>query len=158
MLLLLLFSSLVFHPLHVSLTNIDYDKNKQTIEIAIKLFDDDFKAAIYKEYDINLYLDSDNEYVNTDSLINNYINNNFTLSLDNMLSSNMKFIKREKKLDAYWFYFVINVNNKTKSITIKNTLLNDLYDDQKNLVTYKSGNNEKGFIFDKDVTEYIIEL
>ncbi len=158
MLLLLLFSSLVLHPLHVSLTNIEYDKNKQTIEIAIKLFDDDFKAAIYKEYDINLYLYSDNEHVNVDSLINNYINNNFILSLDNMLSCNMKFIKREKKLDAYWFYFVIDVNNKTKKITIKNTLLIDLYDDQKNLVTYKSGKNEKGYIFDKDDTKYVIEI
>jgi len=146
------------HPLHVSLSNIDYNKDKQNIEIAIKLFDDDIEAAIYKDYNIILHLNSENEYFNTDSLINNYINNNFILSFNKSLKQKMKFVKREKKLDAYWFYFVVEVKDNTESITIKNTLLTNVYNDQKNLITYKSDNNEKGYIFDKNKTVYKIEL
>ena len=158
MLLLLLFSSIVLHPLHVSLSNIDYDKDKQTIDIAIKMFDDDIRPAIYKKYNISLPTNNEVEFVNIDSLFNEYISDNFIVWFDNSKRQKLNYVKKEKKTDAIWFYFTVEVNDKMESITIKNTLLNDLYDDQKNLIMYKSGSNEKANIFDKNKTIYKIDL
>ncbi len=137
------------HPLHVSITNIDYDKDKQIVDVAIKLFPSDIEAAIFKNSGVNLLLNSENEYFNSDSLINEYISNNFKLSFDGKTIKKMKYIKREKKQDALWFYFSFgNINCNT--VEIENTLLFDIFNDQKNLVIINYGGNEKGFTFEKD--------
>jgi hypothetical protein len=119
------------------------------VNIAIKLFPDDIESVIFKNFGVNLQLNSENEYFNTDSLINEYISNNFKLSFDSGSIMKMKYNKREKNQDAFWFYFSFS-NIKCDTIKLENTLLFDIYKDQKNLVILNYGTDEKGFTFEKD--------
>jgi hypothetical protein len=53
---------------------------------------------------------------------------------------------------SVWYYLKIPLNNKKASLKINNSLLLDLYTDQKNLLIYSDVDNEISEIFDKNKT------
>ncbi|MFC2121950.1 DUF6702 family protein, partial [Bacteroidota bacterium] len=44
------------HPLHVSLTNIEYQKEDKTFKIAFKIFTDDFEEILNRKYSVVMNL------------------------------------------------------------------------------------------------------
>ena len=42
------------HPLHVSVTNIDFNNEAKTFQIASKIFINDIEEVIYKKYNLKI--------------------------------------------------------------------------------------------------------
>ena len=53
---IVLFLFSFFHPVHVSITSIEYIEGKNSFEVSFKLFWDDFEAIIASKYDVLLNL------------------------------------------------------------------------------------------------------
>jgi len=150
------FSAETKHPIHVSITNIEYNKSKNKIEISVKLFTDDFEKILSN---INKkHVSVTRNDLNTQKIIVEYIKKNLIIKLD-FKEKELKFVRREiKKDNTVWLYFECEYSKReTLKYEIRNTLMNDLYSDQKNLLIYSFPNKEGAYKFNNKVVSLTIE-
>lgn len=143
------------HPLHVSVTNIEYKPENESFIVSIKLFTDDFEQIILKKYNEKLNLGSDNENSKTSELINNYVKEHLLIQVNNTknLVKNVYLVKKEMNVEAVWLYYEIPFEEKISDIKIRNTLMTDLFTDQRNLVFLVCGNTEKAEMYNNTEIE-----
>jgi len=146
------------HPVHVSIANIDYSKEIGQINVSIKIFEDDFRLLFFHLNQVEVDLKAESNYDKHKDLIISYFNNHFKLEVNNKDDLELVITKWKINEEAIWFYFEIQVKNEIKLIKVSNSLLLDLYFDQKNLVILKTPDKELGLQFDYKNTEKIILL
>lgn len=130
------------HPLHVSVTNIEYDSQKSNYQVSFKIFTDDFELAMGQKNNMNVKILGDDKNKNLDSLIMNYINAKFSVFFNNKKQT-IKFSKIENNFEATWVHCFIENNKKPKLVKIENLILTEMFDDQNNLLFFKHENIEK---------------
>jgi hypothetical protein len=148
------------HPVHISVTNIEYDANNEKFIIAFKVFSDDLESVINKKYKINLNLGKENELTNSSDYLTQYMQEHFRFYINTKknLSEDLIFVKKEMNFEATWIYYELKFNGVVKKSIIRNSMLDDLYPDQKNLVMFNYKDVNKGFQFRKNDNAEIIEL
>ena len=143
MLSILLFIYLNFlHAFHLSKTEVNFDTKSQAIQIASKVFIDDLELDLQYNGFKDLKIGTDYEVTYADSLIADYFQKNLLISVDDQVNSNQFFIGKELSEDliAIWAYIEIPLEKMPSSISVKNTILNRVFDDQKNMVQIKRDN------------------
>ncbi len=138
------------HKLHVSLTKIVYKKETKTLQITTRLFIDDIENALDKKYGIKTELDNERELKNTDGYLEKYLKENLQIVADNK-NINLQYLGKEYEDDIVYLYFEMENIPDFKQLTIKNTLLFDLFEDQRNIVKFKKGNFQKTIYLTKDL-------
>lgn len=137
--LILLFS--VLHAFHLSKTEINYDVQSNSIQIASKVFIDDLESELKLSGYNKLQIGTSLEKSNVDSIIHIYFDQHLSVILnDKKLNSN--FIGKELSgdLQAVWVYIEIaNVENFNE-VKINNTILVELFNDQQNMTIIKRNN------------------
>lgn len=141
------------HPIHITVLQLDYNPKSQALELAFKIFADDFESAVNKQNKVVLRLGSDRELQGAANLLFDYIKQHFTLSINGKPVS-MRFVGKELEGEAVWVYaeamsLQMLGTKGTKTLTMHNTLLFDLYDDQSNLVNVSVGQQRKSALFRK---------
>ncbi len=144
----------VFHPVHVSVTNIDYSAKEQQFDISLRLFLDDFEHIITQKYGVVLNIGKENELKNSSEYINKYINENFSVKFNGKNINNKKLILKKKKVEdiTVWLYYEIKYKPVLKNVEIKNSLMTDLYRDQTNLLIFTYNKKQKALTFNKKNT------
>lgn len=149
-----------YHPVHITITNVDYYENESKFEIKIKIFSDDLENIIQKKTGINIGLTTLTISKKTEPYLIEYISENFNLFVNNknkpLINKSSKFTY-EIKDGAILIDVSIKISEKVRTLKIYNNLLNDLYDDMKNMLIINWKNQEKGIIFAKNKTEEILE-
>ena len=69
----------LFHPIHVSTTNIEYNKQDNKLEVICTIFTDDFEAALAKQYHTKTDLNKHDMHAAMDALIKSYIADQFAI-------------------------------------------------------------------------------
>lgn len=141
-----------WHPFHISVTDIEYDREVKSIEIAQKIFIDDFEEALvaFSQSKINLLVKSQ-EDANND-LIGRYLAEKLNIEI-NGKPVEAEFLGSQLDSDAIWCFLEVSKVKKLKSIQIKNTLFFELFDDQMNLVHIKKDGEIKSMRLIKDRPE-----
>ena len=122
-----------FHPLHISVTDIEYDPKEEELEIMMRIFTDDLEKAIRQEKsDAELDLLKPKQ-TTTDKLLEEYVKNHVFIKLDNS-NKVMKYLGHEDEGQALICYVLVSDVKKWKTIEVKNDLLMEMFDDQSNLV------------------------
>lgn len=166
-LILHLFFASFPHPLHISVTNIEYNQEKKTFDVAFKIFTDDFETIIFNKYGVELKLGKEDELQDYEKYINQYVFEHFCIEIN---EKNKKLRFKHKKMNdvAVWLYYEFSAKglrrykalatergsasggkNKEniKFVAITNSLMCDLYKDQTNLVIFNYFDIQKGFNF-----------
>ena len=158
-LLLISFTLMSFHPVHVAFTNVEYDNDKQEILIASRIFYDDMELAVEQLFDADLQLGTDNEHPESDKFISLWYASVFEISIngEKIPPENIEFIRRETDDLAMRLFFRIK-SEFPKQISIKNLILTDLYADQANLMILKVGNLEESFSLTEDNNVVTLEV
>ncbi len=148
------------HPVHVSVTNIDYCENIKEYSISIKTFKDDIETVIYSKSNIQLNLGTQNELKNANSYIDKYINSNFNIVFDGKQTTHKLVLKKKeiREDNALWLFYTIEQKKNPSKVKISNTLFNDLYPDQKNLLIFTHKNTKEAFTFDKNKTQSELKI
>ena len=148
----------LMHPVHVSITNMDYDQYSQTISLSFKVHFEDVRLLFYHLNQKDIDLTNDSVYNVNKELVDNYFANHFKLTGDGEI--NLKLISEGIQVDEddIWFNYHCSIISEIKILKVSNTLLLDLYFDQKNLLIFKNQNLEKGYHFDYETTEIEINL
>ncbi len=121
------------HPMHVSVTEIDYNEKNKSLEIVSRIFIDDLETSIRKAEN-NEGLDLLKPAgTTTDQLVNKYLQSRFLIRV-NGNASNPNYIAHEIDGAAMICYLEIEGVRQLKTLDITISVIQELYDDQSNLV------------------------
>lgn len=123
-----------FHPLHVSVTEIEFDEKDKALEIMMRVFIDDTELTMsnrYKQPNLDiLNLKGD---LTVDRMMTDYLKDHFKISLDGKVQS-LKYLGHEKDGDVFILYIEVPQVKKWKTIQVMNDIFMETHEDQSNLV------------------------
>ena len=139
------------HAFHISKCQIDYNDKEQALQITMHLFIDDLEEALKKQGVDKLFIGTERESKNADKHLFDYIQNCFKLQVNDK-AQDYVFIGKEpsEDLQAIWCYLEITGIEKVKSIFVENTIITEIYEDQKNIIHIMMPDKKQGyFILEK---------
>lgn len=147
--------SLFLHPVHVSITNMEYKKERQEFEISMRIFKDDLQMVINHNYEANINLTDVTGTLEDVSLLDRYINDSFYIKNANE-SYKLQLNSHEITGEAVLLSYSCRVPDALSSLEIRNTILMDFYHDQTNLVIFSYTGREKGLRF--TINDYVKKI
>jgi hypothetical protein len=122
------------HKFYFSLTAIKVNSDNKNAAISCKLFTEDLEEILYLKTKLKFDLSKSLESKTANDAIFNYVNENLLISQQNKKMP-LKFIGFELEGDVTWVFIEAPMNSsKIKTLTITNTLLCDLTQEQTNLM------------------------
>lgn len=133
------------HKFYVSISQINYNQQTKSLEIALKLFTDDLENCINETTNGSVKISQEHKY---DKDIANYLSKYLSISI-NEKTSPFKYLGKELEYDVIWCYLEIKDVENITFIEIENTIFTHLLPDQKNLIQLTIGDFEESTILRK---------
>lgn len=133
------------HKYYISLTQIDFIEEKQSVQITTRIFIDDFESLLRERYDETITLAGNDEPKTTDTYIGRYLKEKIKIKINNG-DAKLTFIGKEYDQDIIRCYLEIEHVNSIESFEISNKVLFDLFEEQQNIVKTKINSKQKSFI------------
>lgn len=130
------------HKFYVSNTIIEYSAQNQTYGITVKMFTDDLETAIGGE---SIHLGEENEVINAGALLETYVNGHFKLTFNDQ-EQMLVYLGKEVENDLTICYFEMLQSTDFHTLKIDNSLLLELFPDQKNIVSLAVGGKSQTLI------------
>jgi uncharacterized protein DUF6702 len=130
------------HPFHVSTTEINHNARDKVLEISCKIFIDDFESCLAKQFHVKTDLSAANMKSAMDSLVKKYLLAHLQIKADNKLAG-LSYLGFEKDGEAANIYLEVDNIVSVKKIAVVDSILQDFYDDQINIVHVIIGGNRK---------------
>ena len=128
------------HPVHISVTEMNYSEKDKALQITSRIYIDDLELAIQKELNQpELDILTPGNGLTADKLVAAYLNKHLRVKLDGKLQK-LNFLGHEIEDAALICYIEIAGVKKIKSMETFNDVIVAIHNDQSNLVhvTYKS--------------------
>lgn len=140
-----LFAFSTMHKYYISVTQINYIQEKQSVQITSRIFIDDFENILRERYDNSITLAGKNEIQIIDTYVEKYLKEKITIKINN---KNVKtiFIGKEYEGDIMRCYLEIENIKNIKSLEVSNKILFDLFNDQQNIIKTKINSKQKSVI------------
>ncbi len=128
------------HPIHISVTEINYNEKSKSLQITTRIFVDEIELGVRtqrKEPELDI-LEPKNG-VTTKQLLANYLHAHFKIKIDGK-PAKINFLGHEKEDISFVCYLEIENIKKLKTIEVFNDIITEIHEDQSNLVhvTYKA--------------------
>lgn len=123
----------VFHPIHVSTANIEYNKQDKKLEVTCTIFTDDFEAALAKQYNAKTDLNKPDMHATMDALVKSYMNSNLHIKTGRV-PVKLNYLGFEINREATDVYLESDVIASVKKVEVEDSLLHNLFDDQINII------------------------
>lgn len=144
-----LFAFTSMHKYYISVTQINYVKEKESVQITSRLFIDDFENALKTNYDENIILAEKDEAKIIDTYMQSYLQDKIKLRINNKAVT-FNFIGKEYEGDIVRCYLEVEHVKSIESFSITNSVLFDLQKDQQNIVKTNINSNKKSVILTYD--------
>ena len=139
-------SAFTLHKYYVSVSEVNYVKEEQAVQIITRLYIDDFEAILKQRYDEKASLINTSEVSSlTMSYIKKYFKKKFVITINGEKKA-FNFIGKEFEDDMILCYIEVPNIESIKTIKIENSLLFDLTEDQQNMVHFDVNGKKKSFI------------
>ncbi len=143
-----LLSSATWHKFYVSVTLVEYVKDKQSLQLISRIFIDDIEKLIRERYDESITLAEKDESDMIDVYVERYLKEKLLINInENPVVIN--FLGREYEDDIMVCYIEIEGVSSIKYIEIENNVFFDVFEDQQNIVRTKINGKQKSFILTK---------
>ncbi|NOY48104.1 MAG: peptidase E [Chlorobi bacterium] len=144
-LLIPLFAFTTAHKFYVSVTQVEYIKEKQSVQIIARVFIDDFEELLRKRYDENITLDVSKDESTIDTYIKKYLFAKIQIEINGDFKK-LKFLGKEYEDDIMYCYLEITDVEFINSFRITNQLLFDVFEEQQNIVKTNINSKRKSFM------------
>ena len=155
--LVILFVVVGWHKFYLSVSQVDYNPEDKALQITSRLFYDDLQKALQARYDEEIRVDETYPEEKQDLYISKYINKKLKVSVNGGVAT-LNYLGHGDEDDYVVCYIEITGVDELKSITIKNTLLMDMFTEQKNIVHVRVGNLEKSFMLTHDNDKAVLNI
>jgi hypothetical protein len=129
----------LFHPIHLSVTEINYSEKDKTLQISTRMFIDDLELSIQKELkDDALDIIKPANGKTTDQIVSAYLQKHLKVKVDGKPQP-LKYLGSEVEGLAIICYIETPTVKKLKTVEVTNDVIMETHSDQSNLVhvTYK---------------------
>ena len=133
------------HKYYVSYTEIDYRPDLEVFQITVRMFIDDFQSMLQKGYDSELLLDPDSDPKKIDACSAHYLQKKIKLNIDEQPMV-LNYLGKTYDIDQMSFFLEVPAVPNFQTLTVENTLLFELFDDQQNIVRVKTPTQRKSFL------------
>ncbi len=149
-LLLLIIPLLSFsaHKYYLSLTQIEFVKDKKSVQVIINVFMDDIELALNKKNNIDLQLTTKKELKDNDIYFQNYLEDHLLIKI-NGTQRKINYLGKEYEGDLVYFYLEITDIKVFNSIEIFNNILIGNFPKQQNLIKIKAEKKYKSVLLTK---------
>jgi hypothetical protein len=139
------------HEFHVSKCEIDYNTSENALQITLHIFLDDLELSMLAQGAEKQFLCTEKELENAETVYFEYLKENFQINLNNGELADYQWIGKEisDDLAAVWTYLEVPNVTDLSGISVKNTVLMDVHDDQKNIVQIKGGGARGYFLLQR---------
>jgi hypothetical protein len=156
-LLLVPLFAFTLHKYYLSLCEIEYVEDQQSIQIILGIFIDDLEVVLNKEHQLKLNLATNNEDPNIDAYYENYLNTHFKVITNNKLST-YQYLGKEYNDDIVRFYLEVQNIENLKSIEIFNNCLVEEFKEQQNIIKIKVNKLNKTYYLDKTNANCLLKI
>ena len=143
---------LLFHPVHVTLTSIDYIPEMDFFKVFIRMNFDDFLVDCKLNSGDLQNKDFSGDDSSSRDVMEKYLGEKIILKVNEKQLSgklkNMDLVDNEISMNL-----IFNTGKKPKTITVKNLIMTDLYRDQSNMIIVRVSDFEEGVKLTADKTE-----
>lgn len=148
------------HEFHVSTTNVEYTPDREQVQITMHIFIDDLELALTAAGAPKLYIGTPDEMQQTSQHLSRYLEKNFRLTWNQLyLPTGMLGYEVSEDMQALYIYLSGNTKQPMQQIQVENTVLTEIYDDQKNIVKVRSEQGKKRTTFllsrDRPAAEHV---
>jgi hypothetical protein len=152
----ILSSSFLLHPIHVSVCDVELDRDKQRLEMTMRMFTDDLELQIRNELNEPTMdiLNPPADY-NTDKLLENYLNRHFKVAV-NGKKVDYKYLGHEVEAGSIYCYMMVSDVTELQKLSITNDILLETYDDQVNLVHVEVDDDLQTMMFRENKRENVL--
>ena len=146
--------SIIFHPVHVSLTSIEHVPGTDSVKVFVRMYFDDFLLD-YKLFDKNVSYnyDTDNQLF-PEEMLAKYLAEKLIISVNNKQIEgkllNRVLAAQENEISANLVFLAVR---KPEVIAVRNEIMTGLYDDQANMTIIRVSNFEEGVKLTPEKTE-----
>ena len=141
--------SFTLHKFYVSTTNIEFVKEKKTIQIITKIFTEDVEQALQARYSASIHLDSKKETKEDENYLKKYVLQKLKISV-NGNPVTLTYIGKEYDIDIVNMYFEVTGISELNSIEIENKILFDMFSEQQNIIHLKTSESRRSLVLDKN--------
>lgn len=138
------------HKFYMSITDIKYNEQANSLEITIKFFTDDLEKALEKESKQRIYLGTEKEIDQINPILKTYLQERFIIK-KNEQNLSLIYIGKESESDYTWAYLELKDYNPQEKIWIQNTVLIDLFPEQVNRINFQNNIYTKSVSLHKDM-------
>ena len=122
------------HPIHITVTEVNYSAKDKALQITSRIFIDDLELSIRtKRNDQQLDLIHPKNGLTTDQLVKEYLMEHFKIKVDGKMRP-IRYLGSEKEDLALVCYIEVENFKKAKAIEVYNDVIMETHDDQSNLV------------------------
>jgi hypothetical protein len=147
------------HPIHATVTTIEYNAKTKMFEMSCKIFADDLEESIKRASGTQAYIGSGTKEVkNVNALLEQYLRTHIRLEADGKPLAGWNFVGRELEGEAVWCYIEMDAAPAVKRLLVKNTILMELYDDQTNLVNVQIASTRRSALLRKNTSVETLEF
>ncbi|MCZ4318053.1 hypothetical protein O4H26_03530 [Aequorivita viscosa] len=145
------------HKFYVSITKIEYVKEKNSLQIITKIFTDDIEDVLQQRYDTSISLDTKKETEAADKDLKQYLLQKINIKV-NGKAVKLNYLGKEYDTDMMVAYIEVEDVKAIKSIEIENKVLMEMFDEQQNIVHLKTPTTRRSLILDKDEPRGILKF
>lgn len=152
-----LFAFTSIHKYYVSVTQINYVQEKQSLQIITRIFVDDFENLLQEQYDANIILTGNDEPKIVNTYIEDYLKEKIVIKINNQ-NANVKFIGKEYDGDIMRCYLEVEGVKNINSFEISNQVLFDLFEDQQNIIKTNINSKQKSMILNSKSKNMVLKF
>jgi len=148
---------LITHPVHVSLMSMDYVQEMLSFDVFVKVYFDDFLLDSRLEDEKIKDLDFSDKDSGSGSIVGKYINEKIIIYVNKkqLQGKLINIYLADNELDIKLKY---NYGKRIRTITVKNSIMTSLYNDQSNMIIVRVNNFEEGIKLTSDKTEQTFKI
>ena len=147
-------NSTLIHDFHLSKTQIEFNEEEKALQITMHLYIDDLEEALRQTGADKLFICTKKETEDAERHMFNYLKNQFQLKVNGQAVA-YTFLGKEVSEDlmGVWCSLEILEVESLTQLEVKNSILLEIFDDQKNVTQIIGPERKQGyFIFQKGNT------
>ena len=145
------------HKYYISLTKIDFVREKKSVQITMKFFLDDIEYALENRYEQPMELATQYENKQAGQFLERYVRQKFRIWINDQEYS-YNYLGKEYENNEIFFYLEIEGIEDISSVAVQNSMLFEEFSDQKNYVKINAGDMAKTLILVKANDKEMLKL